>query len=62
VTPKAKQNRQAIDWTDKMHIVIAGYNAGKSISLIAQEIGVSLDTTYHKISRMINQASFDAAA
>ena len=53
MTPKDKQNRQATDWSDKVHAVIAGYNAGKSISLIAQEIGVSLDKTYHKISRLI---------
>ena len=53
MTPKAKQNRPAIDWTDKIHIVIAGYNAGKNTKLIAQEIGVSLDTTYHKISRLV---------
>ena len=53
MTPKDKQNRQAIDWSDKVHAVIAGYNAGKSIPIIAQEIGVSLDTTYHKISRLV---------
>ena len=53
MTPKTNQNRPAIDWTDKIHIVIAGYNSGKNTKLIAQEIGVSLDTTYHKISRMI---------
>ena len=53
MTPKAKQNRPAIDWTDKIQIVIAGYNSGKNTKLIAHEIGVSLDTTYHKISRMI---------
>lgn len=53
MTPKTNQNRQAIDWTDKIHIVIAGYNAWKNTKLIAQEIGVSLDTTYHKISRLI---------
>ena len=53
MTPKTNQNRPAIDWTDKIHIVIAGYNSGKNTKLIAQEIGVSLDTTYHKISRLI---------